>query len=168
MKFGRKGVYVFSLLLLITSACMPQQEQFNIVVDQLLSGSVPTIQPEEVNDASDSVIILDTRSAAEYSVSHIAGAQFVNYDELDEAQLNSLDKNRPVLVYCTVGYRSEKVGEQLQKLGFKKVYNLYGGLIQWKNAGRQVVNADGIPTDSIHGYSPAWGRWILNGVPVYE
>lgn len=167
MKFGIKGVYVLGLVVVI-SACMPQQEQFQVVVDQLISGSVPTVQPEDVSGMADSVTILDTRSPSEFAVSHIAGAEFINYDELEDSQLTKLDKTRAVLVYCTMGYRSEKVGERLQALGFTQVYNLYGGLIQWKNVGKPVVNADGFPTDSIHGYSPIWGQWIINGVPVYE
>jgi 3-mercaptopyruvate sulfurtransferase SseA len=70
-------------------------------------------------------------------------------------------------VYCSVGYRSERVGEKLQKLGYQNVYNIYGGIFEWKNEGMQVVNRQNQPTDSVHTYNKNWSKWLLKGVKVY-
>jgi rhodanese-related sulfurtransferase len=154
-------------MLLIISGCVSKDEQFNFVVDQLISGSVPAVKPSDIQ-RPDLYQIIDARSVAEFNVSHIKGAQFVDYDRLDSADFSDLQKEKDILVYCTVGYRSEKVGEKLKSLGYDNVYNLYGGIIQWKNDGLPVVNPDGIQTDSLHGYSPLWGKWIKKGIPVYD
>lgn len=49
-----------------------------------------------------------------------------------EEQLATLDKNKPVLVYCEGGYRSGEAAQIMNKLGFKIVYDLEGGYGEWK------------------------------------
>ena len=49
-------------------------------------------------------------------------------------------KKTPTIVYCTIGARSETIGEKLKKNGFTNVYNLYGGIFEWKNADFKVLN----------------------------
>ena len=55
-------------------------------------------------------ILLDVRTPAEYRVSHLAGARFVNFDAVATQEFAGLDRNRAVVVYCSVGYRSERLG----------------------------------------------------------
>jgi 3-mercaptopyruvate sulfurtransferase SseA len=71
-------------------------------------------------------------------------------------------------VYCSVGYRSEKVSEQLRQAGYQTVYNLYGGIFEWKNQGHPVVNAEGEPTERVHAYNRSWGVWLKKGDKVYR
>lgn len=121
---------------------------------------VPLLHPSELDDLSQ-YLILDVRSEAEYAVSHLPQAHFVNYDAPDAATLDSLLKTqRPVLVYCSVGYRSAQLGKQLLQRHSAPVYNLYGGLFGWANAQRPLLNASGDTTLSVHGFSPQWGRWV--------
>ena len=112
-------------------------------------------------------IILDTRSPEEFAVSHLEGARFIDYDHFDKKEVESLPTSMPVVVYCSVGYRSEKIGEELQKMGFRDVKNLYGGIFQWKNEGFQVVNKNEAPTDSIHAYNKTWAVWLKSGIKVF-
>jgi len=112
-------------------------------------------------------LLLDARTPAEYRVSHLRGARFVNYDSLAFWQFAGLDRARPVVVYCTVGYRSERLGERLRALGFRQVRNLYGGLFEWVNEGYPVVNAQG-PTADVHPYSALWRPWLRRGRPTYK
>ena len=171
MRFLKKKIK-FAFLILCTVvfnlSCMSREESFNLTIDQLLDGSVPVISPEEARAMDVAPAIIDARSQAEFHVSHLAGAHHVDYDNFDPDNLPALSKDEPVRVLCTIGYRSEKIGERLQALGYNNVYNLYGGIIQWKNDGYEVVNQTGLPTDSVHGYSRAWGHWLKNGVAVYE
>jgi rhodanese-related sulfurtransferase len=137
----------------------------------LYKGTVPVVQPADLAGmlaGPQPPIVLDTRSPEEFGVSHIAGAQFVDYKGFKKEMANGLDRKRPVVVYCTVGYRSERIGEQLQKLGFKTVHNLYGGIFEWVNEGHPVVDAQGKVTPRVHAYSQDWGQWLLKGEKVYE
>ena len=112
-------------------------------------------------------VLLDVRTPAEYRVSHLRGARFVNYDSLAVERFAGLDRTRPVVVYCSVGYRSERLGERLKALGFRNVRNLYGGLFEWVNEGYPVCNAQG-PTPNVHPYSALWSPWLTRGRQVYE
>ena len=78
------------------------------------------------------------------------------------------NKNMPLIVYCSLGIRSEEIGEKLKKAGFTNVKNLYGGIFEWKNAGYPVINSEGKETDSIHTFSKAWSKWLLKGQKVYD
>ena len=93
-------------------------------------------------------IILDIREENEFDISHIAGALRFEEDVLD-----TLDKNKPVLVYCTVGLRSNKFAKRLQKQGFKDIYELKNGLIGWSNASLPLINSNQDQTKEVHVYS---------------
>lgn len=133
--------------------------------------TVPTIQAGALanllRDKTQQIILLDTRTPAEYRVSHLRGARFVDFDSYEQADFAGVPRQQTVVVYCSVGYRSERVGEKLKALGFKDVRNLYGGIFQWVNEGRPVYNAAG-PTRQVHPYSALWSGWLRQGEPVYQ
>jgi len=56
-----------------------------------------------------------------------------------EAQINNLDPNEPLIIYCKSGGRSNSCAMFLEKAGFVKVYNLVGGISQWTNLGLPIV-----------------------------
>ena len=137
------------------------------MLDKLYSGTIPTIEVQDLEGKTDQYQILDTRESEEYTISHIADAQCVGYDDFSPQSVAHLDKDKPVLVYCSVGYRSEKIGEQLKELGFTEVYNLYGGIFEWKNKGQAVVDTSNQPTEKVHTFNRLWGQWLTNGEKVY-
>ena len=101
-------------------------------------------------------------------MSHIEGAIPVGYDHFELTNLPAnLAKNQPIVVYCSVGYRSEKVTEKLQNAGFQQVSNLYGGIFEWVNQDLPVKNDSGI-TQEVHAYSRSWGVWLKKGKKVYK
>lgn len=135
--------------------------KFDREVAAWLGFKVPAIDVDSLRKMpAGSVLVLDAREPAEYAVSHIEGAVNCGYDRFDKAQLDSLDKTRPVVVYCSIGYRSEKIAQKLKKAGFLKVDNLYGSLFEWVNRGYPVVDASGQATSRIHTYNESWGRWV--------
>ena len=67
-------------------------------------------------------------------------------------------------MYCSVGYRSEKVSEKLIKAGS----NMYGSIFEWVNQGRPVYDSDGVPTDRVHAFDETWGAWLLKGEKVFD
>ena len=115
------------------------------------------------------VLILDAREMPEYTVSRIPSSQYVGFSEFSSKAIseNIQDKERLIVVYCSLGIRSEQIGEKLKSAGFKNIKNLYGGIFEWKNKGYPVVDANGNETSDVHVFSKAWGRWLEKGTKVY-
>ena len=80
------------------------------------------------------VQLIDVRTPDEYKSGHIDHAVNINYFDSDfKKQVEKLDKNKPVYVYCQAGGRSAKAAKILVDLGFKKVFDLSGGYGNWKD-----------------------------------
>ena len=106
------------------------------------------------------VLLLDARSAAEFRVSHLAGAV---HAESTPAALNAIRADRQdatIVVYCSVGYRSSHLVSRLQAQGVGNVFNLEGSLFQWANEDRPLVRGDE-PASRVHPYNDDWGE-LLN------
>lgn len=119
----------------------------------------------------DSIIILDAREPKEFEISHLKNAMCVGYDFFNlENTLSKLpkDKNAKIVVYCSLGIRSEDIAEKLQKEGYTKVFNLYGGIFEWKNQNNTVVNKQNKPTEKIHAFNKEWSKWLHKGEKIYE
>ena len=99
-------------------------------------------------------IVIDVRQRDEYEVSHLPGA--LNLPTPEAIQQAAIPSNATLVLYCSVGYRSARVAQQLQENGFKNVMNLEGSIFEWYNQGRPVV-VDGLPVDQVHPYSRTWG-----------
>ena len=104
-------------------------------------------------------LFIDTRNVDEYLTSHLPGAIYLGFNRPDFGVLDGIDPTTPLVVYCTVGYRSERIAADLRDLGFARVYNLYGSLYAWRLAGHPLVDQSG-PTDRIHTYNRKWGTYI--------
>jgi len=84
--------------------------------------------------------VLDVRTPEEWAEGIINGAIKMNYYDKDfSKQLDKLDKTKPVYVYCKVGGRSGSAAKELEKKGFKLVYNLDGGIKAWDKEGYPKV-----------------------------
>ncbi|MDX1940063.1 MAG: rhodanese-like domain-containing protein [Saprospiraceae bacterium] len=167
MKVCKHFILIICIFFLqIGCAQVPAKRPFiqNPIFDQnltsLLHFSVPLIGVAELKNIQSEVHIFDAREWNEYEVSHIEGAEYLGYDHFDEKRLSGIPKDAPIVLYCSVGYRSEKIGEKLQKLGFSKVYNLYGSIFEWVNQGNQIVDASGKETNRLHTYNKAWSQWV--------
>ena len=106
-------------------------------------------------------LLLDVREPGEYAVSHLPGAVQVTPGRVP-AWLDTVARDRPVVVYCSVGYRSEGFGRDLRDAGFTEVRNLYGSLFDWVDSGHAVVDAGGQPTDAVHTFNERWGKWLTS------
>jgi rhodanese-related sulfurtransferase len=137
-----------------------QNPDFDKKISSLLRLSVPVIGVQELAAIQNEVLIFDAREQAEYELSHIAGARYLGYDDFDPARLAQVPKDRKIVLYCSIGYRSEKIGEKLRKLGYANVYNLYGSIFEWANQGYPLMDAKGQPTRKLHTYNAKWGKWV--------
>lgn len=137
-----------------------ESPKFDKRLTQLLSFTVPTMGVQELKEKQNQVLLLDAREQEEYDVSHIPGAEFVGYKNFSADQLRGVPKDTTIVLYCSVGFRSEKIGEQLQKLGYTNVHNLYGSIFEWANQDHPLQDKDGVVTSKVHTYNKAWSKWV--------
>jgi rhodanese-related sulfurtransferase len=162
-------IYLLSVLI-VTGFNGFAQENLSEVLSKYNSESIPYISAEKLQLQQDEVLILDAREIEEFQVSHLKNAIYVGYDNFNlQATTSSLkDRTKPIVVYCSIGVRSEDIAEQLKDAGYTNIYNLYGGIFEWKNKNLPVYNLKNNPTDSIHAYSKRWGKYLNKGIKVYE
>ncbi len=110
------------------------------------------------------VILFDTRPMEEYAVSHIENAVQID-PNISAAKFAALyaDKTagKTLIFYCSVGHRSSDVAQRvtsdLSNTG--PVYNLRGGIFDWHNQERSLVDQNGA-TDKVHPYNKKWGQLV--------
>lgn len=121
----------FSVLIFLLMACSPSSGQ-----------SLEVLAPDEFEKKLTSTKdkqVVDVRKADEFANGHLAGAVQIDYFKKDfKSQVAKLDKNKPVFVYCASGGRSGSASEVLEELGFKKIYDLKGGMNAWVKAGKPI------------------------------
>ncbi len=147
-------------------SCGQKNDSLEEELKTLYRKTVPIISMEDATKAK-GVRLLDTRESEEYAVSHLPNATFVGYDDFDLRNVSNIPKQDTIIVYCSVGYRSERIGEKLKKAGYKHVYNLYGGIFHWKNNHGIVVDSKNDTTEKVHVYNKSWGRFLTRGEKVY-
>ena len=120
---------VFVSLLVIFQSCKNS-------TNNSATSAIELISPQQVYDAvynKDTVQLVDVRTPEEYKISHLKGSQNICVTSKDFAKkVKTLDKNKPVYLYCRVGGRSAGAAKQLQKMGFTKIYDMDGGILLWE------------------------------------
>lgn len=109
------------------------------------SENIKVLPPAEFNKAvtleDNSILqLIDVRTAEEFEVGHLKDSQniCVTKDDFQE-KVKTLQKDKPVYVYCKKGGRSAQAAKILRDLGFTKVYDLEGGITSWTQDGLEVV-----------------------------
>ena len=163
-----KTIFPFCMLLFLPFFGQAQKKM-DRTLRLLNKESVPYIQVSEAS-SKDNLLFLDTRKKAEYNVSHLKDAIWVGFNDFDPQRLKESvrDTTTTIVVYCSVGVRSEDIGEKLQALGYTNIYNLYGGIFKWKNSGFAVFDTLGKETNKVHAYNRLWGRLLTKGEKVYN
>ena len=135
-------------------------------IDQLIRlqfPQVPALTPQELAawlEQPQPPLLLDARKPAEYQVSHLPNARLLPDDLSGVAELQP-----PVVVYCSVGYRSAKAVAALQALGLE-AFNLEGSIFAWANAGYPVYRG-AEPVAQVHPYNPLWGKLLHQELHSY-
>lgn len=138
-------------VMLFTTGCAQKEATGNTPTE---TATTPTVQPSASQTSSailedvsvkkfhemigsvEGLQLLDVRTPQETAEGIVAGATLINVNDPDFAQqLEKLDKNKPVAVYCKAGGRSRRAQGILAGQGFKEVYNVDGGFDAWKAAG---------------------------------
>lgn len=167
---AHKIIAITGLLIGIFSLAVGQTTgaNYNRMLKTLLKHDVPEISVDSLKKCIDQVILFDAREKKEFDVSHIKGARHVGYEKFSLESIVDIPKNKRIVIYCSVGYRSEKITEKLKAAGYTNVMNLYGGIFEWVNQGNTVVDNTGNPTSKVHAYSYSWGIWLRKGERVYN
>jgi len=77
--------------------------------------------------------VLDVRSKGEFDGGALPKAVNISIgDEAFDSKVGSLDKGKPVLVYCAGGFRSRKAVAKLKELGFQNIQHIHRGYMSWK------------------------------------
>jgi rhodanese-related sulfurtransferase len=139
-----------------------KQSDFGKKIDGLISFTVPLMSVNELLNNKDKFIIFDAREKAEFDVSHIPDAIYLGYSDFNADNIKNIPKEKNIVIYCSIGYRSEKIGEKLLRLGYKNVYNLYGSIFEWANEKYPLVGSNGKTTNRVHGYNKSWSKWVTN------
>ncbi len=160
--------YLF--LLLLCSCFGYSQNTLPELLKKHNNKSIPYISVQELAMPITNAIILDAREPSEYNISHIKKATLVGYKHfnLDEVVKRYFNKDDKIVVYCSIGIRSETIAEQLKKAGYTNVFNLYGGIFEWKNNNFPIVDLEENETEKIHAFNKSWSKWITKGELVFD
>ena len=151
------------------SLAQSSSRDMNKTIKTLNKESVPYLTIDEAKQVKEKHM-LDAREPKEYKVSHIKDAVFVGYDSFALKTVTDQIKNKQdtVIVYCSIGVRSEDIGEKLLAAGYTNVFNLYGGIFEWKNKENEVYDTEDKETEKVHTYSKFWSRLLKSGISVNE
>lgn len=166
-----KKSWICFLIILSCSGFKLQAQILNNAYKQL----VDSLQKEDVAFLSiedfkklnkQNLYVLDVREEEEFEVSHIKNGRHVGYIWFDMRKVYDIPLDAKIVVYCSVGFRSEKIAKKLVDYGYKNVFNLYGGIFEWVNQGNPVYTSKGVQTSVIHTYNKEWAPWVNRGMRV--
>ena len=129
---------------------------------------ISTVELQEKLSEKEQVSLLDTREKKEFEVSHLQNAIWLGYSSLNLSAIEDIDKSSTLIVYCSIGVRSEQVGEKLSDMGFENIYNLYGGIFKWVNSSYPIYDTLNQKTQKIQGFDSHWGNLLTKGEKVFE
>ena len=126
---------------------------------------VPQLQTAELadwlaNPHREPPLLLDVRTEPELKVSDLSGAVRVDPSAKGIQLRPFLDHHRPIVVYCSVGYRSSDLATRLRAAGQTNVSNLEGSIFAWANEDRPLVTGSNQPVHIVHPYNPTFGKLL--------
>ena len=142
----------------------PTMSQLKALVRASFPG-VPQMSVEELErrlEEAPRPLVIDVREPVEYEVSHLPGAVHAQDEKIAEA-VAATAPDRPVVLYCSVGYRSSAaVADLIQSRDpeiLDRVWNLEGSIFEWANSGRPIYRGDN-EVDHVHPYDRQWSKLL--------
>lgn len=125
-------------LMLFLTACNAADNTHNNGTSYSSSQPTPTVKVLNAKDFQQLLAqksdaqLLDVRTPQETAQGMIEGAKAINFYAANfQAQTQTLDKDKPVFIYCRSGARSAQAVQVLKKQGFNEIYELRGGYNAW-------------------------------------
>ena len=160
---------ILLLLLFINTASFSQQTLYSLL-NKWNKNNVPYISVDSLASINTPITMLDAREYKEYNISHLKNAICVGFNSFNiDKTIQQLPKNKQTLivVYCSLGIRSEIIAHQLIQKGYFNTFNLYGGIFEWKNHNFKIVDTLGESTEKIHAFNKDWSKWLKKGEKIY-
>lgn len=109
-----------------------------------------------------SLLLIDVRSRDEFTVSQLK--RTVNLQSVqDISEAIAQRKPSKTVLYCSVGFRSSKLAQELAQRGFSSVANLEGSIFQWANEGRPLYRGE-VPVEKVHPFGKRWAGLLKPGL----
>ncbi len=169
----RAPAALLSMALFLAAACGgPTMSQLKALVRASFPG-VPQMSIDELDrrlEEAPPPLLIDVREPFEYEVSHLPGAVHAQGEDIAEL-VAAADPDRPIVLYCSVGYRSSAAVADLIQLRHSdildpvwpdildRVWNLEGSIFEWANSGRPVYRGD-VEVERVHPYNEQWGKLL--------
>jgi rhodanese-related sulfurtransferase len=99
--------------------------------------NVPSVEAQRIMAARKNLFLLDVRAPDEFRQAHLKGAVLIPIGEI-QRRVGEVPRNRPVMVYCAVGSRSNMVAGYLAGNGYHEVYNMADGIVGWYRNGLPI------------------------------
>ena len=129
-----------SIMLVFSAGCRTQDER--------LLEPAAAVDLMSRNRNNPDFVILDVRTPGEFRQGFIEGAVLLDYYASDfRDRFAQLDRDATIFMYCRSGNRSSHVLRMADELGFRRVYDLHGGILAWKEAGLPLAEG-GMKTPS--------------------
>ncbi|MCJ7448929.1 MAG: rhodanese-like domain-containing protein [Bacteroidales bacterium] len=128
-----KSIFVISLFLFLLTGSLNSQ-----ITDSLKYKSLEPYDFHLQYLRIDCSLLIDVREFFEFKRSRIRDAINIPSSGNIEVAADTLDKDYALFLYCTTGYRSKRASELLSEKGFRRLYNLEGGIVAWKKDGMPV------------------------------
>ena len=156
------GLFLFLLPLM---PAFGQSFAYKTLLKAFYDQDFPLVYPDQ-REIMGKAVLLDTREKEEYNISHLRNSKWVGHHAFTIDKVKDIPKDTPIVVYCSIGARSQEVGKKLKQAGYMEVYNLYGGIFHWVNEEYPIYKQDK-ETQKIHPYSKTWGIWLNKGEKEY-
>ena len=125
--------------------------------------SAPDLAAWQADTNRPQPILLDVRTPSEFRVSRLAGARQVDPDASAAQVRKQVGTNDvPLVVYCSVGWRSSAMAKRLSQAGLTNVVNLEGSIFGWANEDRPL-ECDSGSTHRVHPYNQTFGKLLKPG-----
>lgn len=125
MMIKKQIIFGFSFVLAV--GCSEGQSE-TVAKEQVGAVEFQNLEKEYENE-----VLLDVRTPEEFATGHLRGATNIDWNSSSfETEIKKLDKNKPVLIYCRSGRRSAAAADKMRSIGFTKVIELEGGILDWQ------------------------------------
>lgn len=132
----------FILLLLVTGL------NFNCNNNRTPSVNIPTGEIsvddfEQKLNSTPNAQLIDVRTPEEYNEGHLLSAMNIDWNGTDfDYKIKAMDKTKPYFVYCLSGGRSHEAASEMKTLGFNEIYEMKGGIREWKKSGKALTTSE--------------------------
>lgn len=138
LKAGLSNIWLICIAVLLFAGCTGKKNSENS--DDTRTLELDAAEFKSKLAASPEAILIDVRKPEELAEGMIEGAINIDYTDSTFAQkIMALDKTKSYFVYCKSGKRTAGAVEQMEKLGFEKIYTLDGGYTSWVEKGMETL-----------------------------